>query len=123
MKNNYGVEVIKFHIIRVKPGGASAADYEAAATKAFKATNEAKSICILAEAERDRIGKVYGKIKEFDELGQIIRRLESLEKAAAGPGNIIIAAPELMALASSVMQIGQQRPTPTPTTQTQNQGG
>jgi len=108
LKINYGVRVEKFHVIRVQPGGSRATMYEEAATKAFEATAEAKRIRILAEAERDRIEKTYGKMEEYGDLGQTIRRLEALEKAAQGDSNTIIAAPELIALAGSVMEAGRK---------------
>ncbi|MFA5318238.1 MAG: SPFH domain-containing protein [Patescibacteria group bacterium] len=110
LETTYGVKVEKFHVIRVQPGGTRATMYEEAATKAFEATAEAKKIRILAEAERDRIKAIYGEVKEHGELGRMIRRLEALEKAAGGNSNTIIAAPELVAIASSIMEAGRKRP-------------
>ncbi len=107
LKKEVGVEIVKFYIIRIRPSGTRAEMYEAAATKEFEARKEAKRIGILARAEQGRIKKVYGEIKEFDELGQMIRRLEALEKAAQGNGNTIISAPELGGIASAVKAISK----------------
>ncbi|PLX21524.1 hypothetical protein C0584_02255 [Candidatus Parcubacteria bacterium] len=105
IKNRFGIHVSSFQILRVKPGGSRATMYEEAATKLFEAKAEAKSIKELAKAEQFRIRKEYGTIKEYDELGQLIRRLEALEKAAEQESNTIISMPELMNISSIISKI------------------
>lgn len=105
-----GIDVKEFKFLRIAPSGERGKVYEEAATQEFVAIQEAKRIKILAEAEKDRIHKVYGEIKDFNELGKMIRRLEALENAAKGASNTIISAPELAGLASTLQNIVGRRP-------------
>ncbi len=108
MRDNFGVDIKELKIIRIRPAGKRAVMYEEAATKQYEAEQEAKRIKTLAAAEKARIKEVYGQIQEFEELGQLIRRLEALEKAAAGAGNTIISAPELSNIAKAVEDISKK---------------
>ncbi len=110
IENDFGVRIDSFRILRVSPGGTRATMYEEAATKAFEAEAKAKEIRIKAQAERDRIEMVYGKIREYGELGQLLQRLEALEKAAQGSGNFVISAPELAGIGKAVENIAKSRP-------------
>jgi len=112
LDNSFGVEIAsdKFRIIRISPAGKRAEMYEAAATKQYEAEQKAKEIKVLAEAERDRIDKVYGKIEEFKELGQIVLHLESFVKAANSSGNMIFSMPELTSFASAIQKISKKLP-------------
>lgn len=105
IENDYGVEIVEFCFVRIAPSGKRAEMYEEAATKEYIANKEAKRIIIKAEAEQKRIGLEYGKILEYKELGELVRKLEALEKVANGSGNTIISAPELSALSSELTKI------------------
>ena len=102
IKDNYGVDIMEFQFIRISPAGERAIMYEEAATKEYIATQEAKRIQILAAAEKNRIKTVYGQIEEHAELGQLIRRLEALEKAAEGQSNTILSFPDLAAISTQI---------------------
>lgn len=99
---NYGIRLVKFRMLRIKPGGTRATMYEEAATTEYETRQKAKGILILAKAEQSRINKVYGEIKSHGELGAIIRKLEALEKSADGKGNTIISAPELSNISAAL---------------------
>jgi len=84
----YGVEVRKIEIKEINPGK----EYREATLKKYLAEREKERIITLAEAERQkleriaegekiRIEKVYSKIREFGDLGRLIRTLEAMEKS------------------------------------------
>jgi len=76
--------------------------------KAEELQNTAKEILTLAAARAGEIEQVYGKIKEYGELGELIFRLESLVNASKGQGNIILSAPELSGISGVLQKMAKQ---------------
>ncbi len=73
-----------------------------ATKKKFVAEQEKKKTIIDAEAEKQRIAKVYGKILELGDLGKLIRTLEALEKSPGQGAKWIIPVPSMADLFSQV---------------------
>lgn len=109
LSNSFGTTIDEFRILRIRPGGKRAEMYEEAATKQFEAEREAKKIITLAKAKAGEIEKVYGKIQEFGELGELIYRLESAVKASQGSGTFILSIPELAGLGRAVQSIASPK--------------
>lgn len=102
LKDKFGVNVIEFRILRIKPGGARATMYETAATKEYEAERDAKVALIAAKAEQERIKTVFGEVEKYKELGLAIYKLEALVNSSKGPGNTIISAPELSNISAAL---------------------
>lgn len=73
----YGVEVRKIEVKDINPPE----DYRKATLAKFEAARERERIKIGAMAESFRLDKVYGMIKEFGDLGRLVRTLEAVEKS------------------------------------------
>lgn len=101
-KKLYGVTVIQIEIKDIKPSK----DYLDATMKEYVAKQEAKAVVIEAKAkatsikteaaaQAKRIEIVWGKIKDFGELGKLIRILESVEKSQLAASLTVQAIPGL----------------------------
>jgi len=90
LKNDYGVDLLSVGIGTIDPASELAKQFIEASTKEYLAEQEKKSITTLADAEVERVEKVYSKIKEHGPAGMQIRALESIDKAGKGEGNWII---------------------------------
>lgn len=88
--SDYGIRIKAVEMKEIRPSGAHAKVFEEAAAKKWQAEKEQNKIEALADAEVNRIDKVYKKIREFGELGTAIRFMESLDKAGEKSGNWII---------------------------------
>lgn len=87
----YGVEVRAIEIRQIQPPK----DYLATTLLGFTAEQEKKAKVIAADAEAIRLEKVYGKIKEFGDLGKLIRTLEAVEKSPFAASLTVQAIPGL----------------------------
>lgn len=87
---DYGVKVKNIEMRDIDPVGENKKMIQEAATKKWVAEKQKMQIVTLADAEVERVGKVYTKIKEFGEEGLTIRMLESIDKAGEKEGNWII---------------------------------
>lgn len=87
---DYGIKVKNIEMRDIEPMGENKQVIQEAATKRWVAEKQKSQVVTLAEAEVERIGKVYTKIKEFGEEGLTIRMLESIDKAGEKQGNWII---------------------------------
>jgi hypothetical protein len=87
---DYGIKVKNIEMRDIDPVGENKKIIMEAATRKWVADRDLLQISILADAESQRIDKVYTKIKEHGEEGLAIRMLESIDKAGEKPGNWIV---------------------------------
>lgn len=87
---DYGIKVKNIEMRDIEPVGENKKVIQEAATKEWVAKKQKTQVMTLADAEVERVGKVYTKIKEFGEEGLTIRMLESIDKAGEKQGNWII---------------------------------
>ncbi|MBU2219209.1 hypothetical protein KKG15_01835 [Patescibacteria group bacterium] len=87
---DYGIKVKNIEMRDIEPVGENKKIIQEAATKKWVAGKQYDQVLILADAEIERIGRVYTKIKSFGEEGLAIRTLESIDKAGEKQGNWII---------------------------------
>ena len=102
LEKDFGIVLVEFRMLRIKPGGARATMYEEAATAEYKADQEAKAVLIAAKVEKKRIRTVFGEVEKYKELGLAIYQLEALVNSSKGPGNMIISAPELSNMSAAL---------------------
>ena len=119
-EKGYGIEVKAIEVIEIDPGedyrNATLAEYLAEREKAkvvIGAEAQKEKILLEAGAERERlkkvaqgevqrIKKVYEQIKEFGELGKLLRTLEAMEKSPGEGSKWIIPLPGATDLISQV---------------------
>lgn len=89
--NNYGIEVEAIEIKDINPPK----EYREATLRPFVAEQDRKAIEIRAEAEKERIQRVYKIIQEFGDLGQLVRTLEAAEKSPLAASLTVQAVPGL----------------------------
>ena len=87
---NYGVEIVAVEMVEVGPAGERGSIYVGAATKLWEAEKESERIMKLADAEIERVNRVYGAVKGQGKEGLFLRTLESVEQAGKEPGKFII---------------------------------
>lgn len=87
---DYGIKVKSIEMRDIEPVGENKKIIQEAATKEWVAKKQKTQVTTLADAEAQRIDKVYTKIKEHGEEGLTIRMLESIDKAGEKQGNWII---------------------------------
>jgi len=87
---DYGIRVKNIEMRDIEPVGENKKIIQEAATKKWVAGKQYDQVLTLADAEIERIGRVYNKIKSFGEEGLAIRTLESIDKAGEKQGNWII---------------------------------
>lgn len=104
----YGVEVKAIEVMDIDPGeeyrADSLAEYLAKRQKArviIEAEGERERLKKVAQGEAQRIKIVNDKIKEYGDLGKLIRTLEALEKSP-GQGSKLIVLPGVTDLISQV---------------------
>ncbi len=87
---DYGVKVKNIEMRDIDPVGENKKMIQEAATKKWVAEKQKLQVVTLADAEVERIEKVYKKIEEHGETGLAIRMFESIDKAGEKPGNWIV---------------------------------
>jgi hypothetical protein len=100
--NRYGVEVRAIEIQDVSPPeglqaiilAKTKAKKEAEAEKE-RAKGDKEAAIIRAKGEEKRLGTIYKKIQEFDDLGKLLRTLEAVEKSPLAASLTIQAIPGL----------------------------
>lgn len=88
--NNYGVELVAVEMVKIDPSGKRGEAYAEAASKLWEAERELERIKTIADAETQRIDRIYTKIKSFGEEGMFLRTLEAVEQAGKEPGKFVI---------------------------------
>lgn len=100
--NRYGVEVRAIEVQDISPPeglqaiilAKTKAEREAAAEIA-RAKGDKRATIIRAKGEEKRLGTVYNKIKEFGDLGKLLRTVEAVEKSTLAASVAIQAIPGL----------------------------
>ncbi|MBU3925764.1 hypothetical protein KJ763_01180 [Patescibacteria group bacterium] len=87
---DYGIRVKNIEMRDIEPVGENKKIIQEAATKKWVASKQYDQILTLADAEVERIDRVYNKIKKLGDEGLAIRTLESIDKAGEKQGNWII---------------------------------
>lgn len=87
---DYGVKIKNIEMRDIDPAGENKKIIQEAATKRWVAEKDQEQIDTLANAEVNRVQKVYKKITEFGDDGLTIRMLESIDRAGQKQGNWII---------------------------------
>ncbi len=77
-------------MLTIDPAGENKKVIQEAATKKWVAEKQKAEIETLADAEVERINKVYPEILKHKEEGLTIRMLESIDRAGTKQGNWII---------------------------------
>ena len=90
ISDNYGVELVAVEIVRIDPAGEWAAKFAEAATKKWLAEKDKDQIEVLADAEVQRLDRIYGKVASYGDTGLFIRAVEAVEQAGKGPSNLVI---------------------------------
>lgn len=96
----YGINVRAIEVRRV----VLPPDLEKATVAQRTAEYEAKATVARAGAEAERIKTVYGEIKNFRELGRLIRTLEAVEKSPLATSMTVQAVPGLAEIFKEVFQ-------------------
>jgi len=87
---DYGIKVKNIEMRDIEPVGENKKILQEAATKKWVAEKQKDQIVTIADAEVQKINKVYTEIRKFGEEGLTIRMLESIDKAGEKQGNWII---------------------------------
>lgn len=87
---DYGIKVKNIEMRDIDPVGENKKNIQEAATRKWVALRQKDQVTTLADAEVERVEKVYKKLREFGEEGLTIRMLESIDKAGEKQGNWII---------------------------------
>lgn len=87
----YGVDVRAVEVRQINPPE----DYRKETLKKFVAEREKEATVVRAEAEVERLARIYSKIQEFGDLGKLIRTLEAAEKSPLAASLTIQAIPGL----------------------------
>jgi len=90
LERDYGVRLKKVGVVLIDPAGDRGETYVAAATKGWEADKEKIRIEKLADAEVERLDRVYSKIQSYGNEGLFIRATEAIEEAGRGPSNLVI---------------------------------
>ncbi|MEK7575625.1 MAG: SPFH domain-containing protein [Patescibacteria group bacterium] len=90
IKDTYGVELVAVEMVKIDPAGEWGTKFTEEAAKKWSAEKEKERIETLADADVNRMERVYGKITSYGEQGMYIRTVEAIEKTGQGPSNLII---------------------------------
>lgn len=90
VREEYGVDLRKAGIATIDPAGDRGINYVEAASKKWEAQREKERIETIADAEVERLRRVYGQIKDYGDEGLFIRATEAIERAGKGPSNLVI---------------------------------
>lgn len=89
--DRYGVDIRKVDVIQIEPPQ----EYRDLTLRKYRAERERERIEIEAQAEATRIGTVYDRIRDFKELGELVRTLEAMEKSPQEGSKWVIPLPGL----------------------------
>lgn len=90
LERNYGVRLKKVGIVDIAAAGERGKEYMEAAVKMAEANKEKERIKILADAETERMTRVYQTVKDFGEVGIFLKGTETLQKIGEGPSNLVL---------------------------------
>jgi hypothetical protein len=90
LRENYGVDLRKADMAAIDPGGNRGIAYVEAASKKWEAEKEKEKILTIADAQVERVNRVYGAIKRHGDAGLFIRAAEAAEEVGKGAGNTVL---------------------------------
>ena len=90
LERNYGVRLKRVGIVHIDPSGERGKTYVEAASKKWEADKEKERIEVIADAEVERLTRVYGKIESYGDTGLFIRATEAIEETGKGSGNLVV---------------------------------
>jgi regulator of protease activity HflC (stomatin/prohibitin superfamily) len=90
LERHYGVRIKKVGLVRIDPAGERGKIYQEAASQKWEADRERERIQTIADADVDRMDRVYGKVLSYGDDGLLIKAFESIEKVGSGPSNLVI---------------------------------
>lgn len=93
LEQHYGVRIKRVGLAIIDPAGERGKAYQEAASKEWEAQKEREKINQLADADVERMDKVYGKITSYKQPGLAIKMMETIEKASEKQGNWFIPFP------------------------------
>jgi len=89
-ERNYGARLKRVGMVSINLCGERGKAYLEASTKQYEADREKERIETIANAEVERINKVYSEITSHGSEGLFIRANEAIEEAGRGPSNLVI---------------------------------
>lgn len=102
LRSSFGVEVSAIEVRSINPTTAELDESRRATLKKYFAEKEKERIAVEADAEKRRLGTVYGAIQKFGDLGKLIRTLEMLEKSPGQGAKWVLGVPGLGGLLNQV---------------------
>lgn len=90
-RSRYGIKIRKIQVKEINPPE----EYRERTLAPYLAKLEKEAIVTRAEAEEERIKKVFSRIAEFGDLGRLVRTLEATEKSSLAASLSIQAVPGL----------------------------
>ena len=89
-ERNYGARLKRVGMVSINLSGERGQTYLELSTKQYEADREKERIQTLADAEVERISKVYDEITNHGSEGLFIRANEAIEEAGKGPSNLVV---------------------------------
>lgn len=89
--NDYGVQIVRIQILDINPPD----EYRETTLRKFEATMEKEAIETRADAEVERLRRVYAAVQQFGDVGKLIRTLEAVEKSELSASLAVHAVPGL----------------------------
>jgi len=90
VEKNYGSRLKRVGLVSINLSGERGKAYLEASTKQYEADREKDRIQTLADADVERIDRVYSEIIKHGAEGLFIRANEAIEEAGKGPSNLVI---------------------------------
>lgn len=90
LDDRYGVRIKKIGLVRIDPAGERGKTYQEAASQKWESERDKDRILTIADAEVERIERVFRKISDFGEKGLFLRAVEGIENAGKGPSNLVV---------------------------------
>lgn len=90
LERHYGVRIKKVGFVNIDPAGERGKIYQELMSQKWEAERNKERILTLADAEVERLKRVYEKIESFGDTGLFIRTLEAIQQTGQGEGNLVI---------------------------------
>jgi hypothetical protein len=103
-RDRYGIDLRKIQVKSINPPS----DYREKTLAPYLAEMDKKAIIIRADAEKERIERVFEQIQKFGDLGKLVRTLEAVEKSPLAASLTIQAIPGLQEVFRGVFGKGPE---------------
>lgn len=91
IRRDYGIEIVDIAVKGINPPP----EYREVILRQFTAQREAEKVIVEADAEKARIERVYGAIKEFGSLGKLMSTLEAIRESPLATSLAVTSVPGL----------------------------